>query len=109
YALGLSNLGLAYGRTGDLVRAAACYDASLRNAWETKNLHRDVEASSGRAEIASLRGELARAREALDKAAIHAQELPEARAAGGTAEPTGQEAAVLGALACVLARQGERS
>jgi transcriptional regulator with GAF, ATPase, and Fis domain/predicted ATPase len=101
YGLGLSNLGLAYGRTGDLVRAAACYDAALRTAWESSNKRRDVEASWGRAEIAALKGELARAREALDKAAIHAQEFPE--------EERGLEALVLASLASVLARQGERA
>jgi transcriptional regulator with GAF, ATPase, and Fis domain/predicted ATPase len=111
YGHGLSNLGLAYGRTGDLVRAAACYDAALRTAWESSNKRRDVEASWGRAEIAALRGELGRAREALDKAAIHAQEL-----GGREGKPPmecgierGLEALVLGSLAKVLARQGERA
>jgi transcriptional regulator with GAF, ATPase, and Fis domain/tetratricopeptide (TPR) repeat protein len=99
YALGLINLGLAYGQRGELVRAAACYDAASRIAWEIASKGAELEAARGRASIHRLAGELESARQLLDKTVLRAREQKQPRL----------EAMALADQARLLAGSGEGS
>ncbi|MGE0707041.1 MAG: sigma 54-interacting transcriptional regulator [Planctomycetota bacterium] len=99
YALGLSNLGLAYGHAGQLKRAALCYDAAIRVSWEIAARGAELEATWGRAGVHAAAGEVERARELLDKAALRAREQKQPRL----------EALALADQARLLASEGEGS
>jgi transcriptional regulator with GAF, ATPase, and Fis domain/tetratricopeptide (TPR) repeat protein len=99
YALGLKNLGLTYGRCGQLQRAALCYDAAIRVSWEIANRSAELEATWGRAVIYASAGEIERARELLDKTVLRAREQKQARL----------EALALADQARLLASEGEGS
>ena len=99
YALGLKNLGLAYGRSGQLRRAAMCYDASIRVSWEIANKGTELEATWGRAVVHADAGEIERARELLDKTVLRAREQKQPRL----------EALALADQARLLASEGEGS
>ncbi len=97
YAVGLLHLGHAYGRRGELERAAACFDAALRVSWELAARASELEATFGRAGVHEASGEVERAREQLDRAVLRAREQKQQRL----------EALALADLARLLAAQGE--
>ncbi len=97
YALGLVNLGQAYGLRGDLERGGRCHDAAARVAWEAGSRRAELEAAGGRAVIDVERGEATRARERLDGASLRAREQRVPRL----------EALALAEQARLLAQDGE--